>query len=86
MLTFVLQNCWLNTSSFSGHLDVVKALIKAGATISQADKDSTHICSVIVIHSHKIYMCTQYNIIPCDKSEIIYRLSLDKYMPLFVYM
>ena len=77
MPTFELQNVWspLKTSSFNGHLDVVKALIKAGANINQADKDSTHICSVIVIHSHKIYMCTLYDFVACDE-----------YIPLFVYM
>ena len=54
MQTFVLQNgrSPLYTSSCNGHLDVVKALIKAGADINQADKVSAHICSVIIIHSH----------------------------------
>ena len=77
MRTFVLQNDWspLKTSSFKGHLDVVKALIKAGAIINQADKVSTHICGVIVIHLHNIYMCTLYDIIACDK-----------YISLYVYM
>ena len=72
MPKFVLQNGWspLEASSFNGHLNVVKALIKDGSNIYQADKDSTHICSVIVIHSHKIYMCALSN----------------EYSPLFVYM
>ena len=61
MLTFVLQNVWspLKASIFNGHLDVVKALIKAGANINQANKVSTHFCSVIIIHSHKIYSSGQ---------------------------
>ena len=44
MPTFVLQNGWspLRTSSLNGHLDVVKALIKAGANINQADEVTTH--------------------------------------------
>ena len=72
MLTFVFQDGWspLKISSFKGHLAVVKALIKSGANINQADKVSTHICSVIVIHLHK--MCTL--------------VASDKYIPLFVYM
>ena len=74
MPTFVLQNDWspLKISSFKGHLDVVKALIKAGANINQADKVSRHICSVNVIHSHNIYMCTLYDIIACDKYISLY--------------
>ena len=79
MPTFVLQNGWSNniiiTSSLDGHLDVVKALIKAGANINQADEDTTLVCSVIVIHSHKICMCTLYDII-----------ASDEYIPLFVYI
>ena len=77
MLTCVFQDGWspLKISSFKGHLAVVKALIKSGANINQADKMSTHICSVIVIHSHKIYMCTLYDIV-----------ASDKYIPLIVYM
>ena len=77
MLTFVLQDGWspLITSSINGHPDVVKALIKAGANINQADKVSTHTCSVIVIHSHNIYMFTLYDIV-----------DSDKYLPLLVYM
>ena len=69
MRTFVLQNGWspLNISSLNGHLDVVKALIKAGANINQADEVSTHFCSINVIHSHKIYMCTLYGIVASDK-------------------
>ena len=40
MPTLVLQDGLspLKTSSFNGHVDVVKALIKAGANINQADK------------------------------------------------
>ena len=77
MPTFVLQNGWspLKISSLNGHLDAVKALIKAGANINQVDEVSTHICRVIVIHSHKIYMCALYNIV-----------ASDKYIPQFVYM
>ena len=53
MPTIVLHNGWspLKTSNFNGHRDVVKAQIKAGANINQADKVSTHIFSVIVIYS-----------------------------------
>ena len=49
MQTFVLQDGLspLYISSVNGHLDVVKTLIEAGANINQANKVSTHICSVI---------------------------------------
>ena len=66
--TIVSQDGWspLITSSLNGHLDVVKALNKAGANINQADEVSTHICSthicsIIVIHSYKMYMCALYD-------------------------
>ena len=40
MMTFVLQNGWspLYRASLNGHLDIVRALIEAGASISQANK------------------------------------------------
>ena len=43
MMTFVLQNGWspLHRASFYGHLDIVRALIEAGANISQVDKVDT---------------------------------------------
>ena len=43
MMTFVLQDGWspLHTSSFNGHLDIVRALIEAGANISQATRVGT---------------------------------------------
>ena len=43
MMTFVLQNGWspLYRASFYGHLDIVRALIEAGANISQVDKVDT---------------------------------------------
>ena len=43
MMTFVLQNGWspLHIASFNGHLDIVRALIEAGANISQVDKVGT---------------------------------------------
>ena len=74
MQTIVLHNDWspLKTSSFNGQLDVVKVVCKAGANINQADKVGTHICSVIVIHSHKMYMCTLYD--------------SNKYISLYMYM
>ena len=45
MQIFVLQHgrSPLYTSSFNGHLDVVKILIEAKADINQATKVSTHI-------------------------------------------
>ena len=51
MQTFVLQNGQspLYTSSFNGHLDVVKTLIDAGANIDQTDKVSTHIATYDII-------------------------------------
>ena len=54
MQTFVLQNSTspLKASCLKGHLGVVKTLIEAGANINQADKVSTHILSVILIHLH----------------------------------
>ena len=54
MPKFVLQNGWslLKTSSFKGHLDVVKALIKAGANINLADKVSTHIFQYTYFQCH----------------------------------
>ena len=43
MMTFVLQGGWspLHRASFDGHLDIVRALIEAGASISQVDKVGT---------------------------------------------
>ena len=43
MMTFVLQDGWspLHVASFNGHLDIVRALIEAGASISQANKVGT---------------------------------------------
>ena len=43
MMTFVLQNGWspLHRASLNGHLDIVRALIEAGANISQVDKVGT---------------------------------------------
>ena len=43
MMTFVLQDGWspLYSASLNGHLDVVRALIEAGASISQANKVGT---------------------------------------------
>ena len=50
MMTFVLQNGWspLYRASLNGHLDIVRALIEAGANISQATKVGT----VLVNQSH----------------------------------
>ena len=55
MMGFVLQNgsCSLGAASNVGHLDVVKALMEAGANINQADKVSIHTPTV-------------YDIIACD--------------------
>ena len=55
MMGFVLQNgaSSLGTACNSGHLDVVKTLIEAGANINQAVKVS-------------IYTATVYEIIACD--------------------
>ena len=43
MMTFVLQYGWssLHSASFYGHLDIVRALIEAGANISQTTKVGT---------------------------------------------
>ena len=43
MMTFVLQYGWspLHVASFNGHLDIVRALIEAGANIRQANKVGT---------------------------------------------
>ena len=43
MMTFVLQGGWspLHRASLNGHLDIVRALIEAGASISQATKVGT---------------------------------------------
>eukprot|EP00731_Ephydatia_muelleri_P032661 Em0024g205a len=40
MMTFVLQGGWssLHSASFNGHRDIVRALIEAGANISQTNK------------------------------------------------
>lgn len=45
MMTFVLQDGWspLNVASFNGHLDVVKTLMEAGASINQANKVHVHV-------------------------------------------
>ena len=44
MMGFVLQkgSCSLGAACSMGHLDVVKALMEAGANINQADKVSLH--------------------------------------------
>ena len=51
MMTFVLQDGWspLHIASFNGHLDIVRALIEAGASISQANKVGT----VLVNQCHR---------------------------------
>ena len=43
MMTFVLQDGWspLHSASFYGHLDIVRALIEAGANIREANKVGT---------------------------------------------
>ena len=43
MMTFALQDGWspLHIASFFGHLDIVRALIEAGANISQVNKVGT---------------------------------------------
>ena len=54
MQTFILQDgrSPLYASSSRGDLEIVKTLIEAGANINQANKVSTHICIVLVIHLH----------------------------------
>lgn len=57
MMTFVLQKGQNSfyTASARGHLEVLKALVKAKANVNQCDKvGGTHTCifSVIVAHSH----------------------------------
>ena len=51
MMTFVLQDGWspLHIASLNGHHDIVRALIEAGASISQANKVGT----VLVNQCHK---------------------------------
>ena len=55
MMGFVLQNgsCSLGTACNMGHLDVVKALLEAGANIYQADKVSIRtptVYDIIALH------------------------------------
>ena len=55
MMTFVLQNGWspLYRASLNGHLDIVRALIEAGANISQANKVGSVPCkskSVLLVN------------------------------------
>ena len=64
MMTFVLQNGWspLHAASFSGHLDIVKTLIEAGANFNQATKvqcvGRLHAAfNVIVIYEHLHIVC-----------------------------
>ena len=57
MMTFILQDGWspLYSASLNGHLDVVRALIEAGASISQANK----VVTVLVNQCHcTINLCT----------------------------
>ena len=64
MMTFVLQDGWspLYTASDTGHHDIVKTLIEAGANVNQADKVQCagilHVASnVIVIYGHTYILC-----------------------------
>ena len=77
-LTFVLHTGWspLKTSNYNGQLDVLKVLMKSGANINQANEVTTHICSVIVIYLHKIYMCN-CTLVASDKYILV---------PLFIYV
>ena len=52
MMTFVLQGGWspLYSASFNGHLDIVRTLIAAGASIRQA----TNVGTVFVNQCHCI--------------------------------
>ena len=61
MIGFVLQKgaCSLGVASQKGHLNVVKALLEAGANINQADKVS-------------IRTPTVYDIIACDHCIYVY--------------
>ena len=58
LMGFVLQNGLspLHIASQEGHGDIVKTLIKAGASIDQADQVSTHIPTRV-----------QYDIRACDQ-------------------
>ena len=44
VMSFVLQDGWspLNEASWNGHLDVVKTLLEAGASINQANDVGTY--------------------------------------------
>ena len=75
MATFALQNGWspLTISSLNGHLDVVKALIKAGANINQANKVS--------------YTYLQCNCNTFTQNLHVYNIvASDKYIPQFMYI
>ena len=63
MMRFVLQkgSCSLGIASYKGHLDVVKALMEAGANINQADEVSIH-----------VHTPTVYDIIACDHCISVY--------------
>ena len=58
MMTIVLQYGWspLNAASFSGHLDVVKTLLEAGANINQANNVGT--CTHTSCSSNRNCTCT----------------------------
>ena len=64
MMTFVLQYGWspLYAARDTGHLDIVKTLIEAGANVNQTDKvhcvGRLHVAfSVIVIYEHTYILC-----------------------------
>ena len=64
MMTIVLQYGWspLNAASFSGHLDVVKTLLEAGANINQANNVGTcthtscHRTAIVPVQHSRFYI------------------------------
>eukprot|EP00731_Ephydatia_muelleri_P037899 Em0594g1a len=68
MMTFVLQNGWspLHCASFNGNLDIVRALIEAGANISHAHKDGKTAMNIAVVKGHKDII----QVLETDQSKI----------------
>ena len=61
MMTFVLQDGWtpLYIASNRGHLDIVKALIEAGANVNQTNKVSLSVELFVILNN--ITRCVRVN-------------------------